>query len=335
MTLNNVVNFEINKHEYYFIYEKELRALLHKFKKKAYDYNGILYGDIVINSIIAKYYKDKFLEEKNDNLNFWKTEISPETAARTITSKNFDVYFKTFHDYMNFYNYIKKNYQIIENISFNSNIFLHNKYIINENIGKTITWQGVDINLNLNITTKMPHEKNIEPPFGLANFNSDLLVMTKDCNGPRFSKNTGIDNLDNMNIIDKNLIFAKLIKDICYFKIIIISKNELANNFIANKTIEYIENGWNIQNIPFKIEKYNSDNSTVCCICLEDINKNTDVSILTNTIGDNYLYIHTKCLFDYISNKIINNNELICPLRQKINFIKIKDDNDIIKMLKN
>lgn len=327
----NNINFKTNKYEILFIYEKELRALLHNFKLKSYEYNGILYGDIVINSIISKYYKEKFLKNEN-NINFWSTEIDPNTSARTITSTNFDVYFRMFNDYIKFFNYIKtnNNYEIIDSNSIDINNFIHNKYIIKINIGKTITWSGVEILLNLNITSRLPNTNYIEPPFFHAEFTTNLLIMSKNSNGPRFSKNTGIINLDNMDTIDKNLLFAKIIKDICNFKLYIISNNYISNNYIAAKSLEYIKKGWIIPNIPFKIDKYNNliDNNKSCNICLEDFSDNMYISKFKNNDGNDGCVLHTKCILDYIENKLKNNEILVCPYRQPINFFE-KSDNII------
>jgi len=318
--INNA--FKTQTHENFFIYEKELRALLHNFKKKAYEYNGILYGEIVINSIISKYYKEKFLQT-NDNSNFWNTEIDPLTAPRVITTKNFDVYFKNFNEYLNFFNYIKteKKFEIINTTNLESNNFIHNKYLINVNIGKTITWNGIDISINLNITSKLPKNKYIEPPFNEAHFTSDLLIMTKDGNGPRFSRNTGIYELDNMNIIEKNEYFAKIIKELCFFNISIVSKNILANNYIAYKCIEYLKNNWTISNLPFKIEKYNDISPTTCYICLDEINNENKIG---KFINNGNCTLHFNCLIEYLKNKLESNSELICPLRQDINFTNHK-----------
>lgn len=319
--------FKTQTHENIFIYEKELRALLHNLKKKAYEYNGMLYGDIVISSIISKYYKEKFLEENNNN-NFWNTEIDPSTAARVITTKNFDVFFKNFNEYLYFFNYIKteKKFEITSTINIESDNYIHNKYIININIGKTITWNGVNILINLNITSKMPKDKYIEPPFDEAYFTRDLLIMTKDGNGPRFSRNTGIEKLDNMNIIDKNECFAKIIKDICFFKTHIVSKNYLANNYIAHKTIEYLENKWTIPNLPFMIEKHN-DMPVTCYICLDEINKEENIG---KFVDNSKSILHYNCLIEYLKNKLNSDSELTCPLRQNINFLNHDFINDYL-----
>lgn len=320
--------FKTQKHENFFIYEKELRALLHNLKKKAYEFNGILYGDVVINSIISKYYKELFLQNNNDNNDFWNTEIDPSTAPRVITTKNFDVFFKTFNEYLAFFNYIKmeNKFEIINTTNLESNLFIHNKYIINVNIGKTITWSGINISLNLNITSRMPKDKYIEPPFNEANFTSDLLIMTKDGNGPRFSKNTGIDKLDNLNLIEKNELFAKIIKDICFFKIYIVSKNNLANNYIAYKSVEYLENKWIIPNLPFKISNYEK-NPITCYICLEEINKENKIGEFLN---NGKCILHFNCLIEYLKNKLETKSDLKCPLRQDIDFISYNFINDYL-----
>ena len=344
----NLTNFNINKHENIFIYQKELRALLHNLKTKAFEFNGILYGDIVINSIIAKFYKDKFLHNNNNFNDFWNNNIDLNTIARTITSNNFDVYFKNFNDYMKFYNFIitDNNFNIVNTTNLDSFNFISNKYIINTKIGKTITWTGIDIKINLNISTSLPNEKNIEPPFNLSFFTTDLLILTKENNGPRLSKNTGIQTIDNMNIVDKNILFANIIKNLCNFNISIISNNLLYNNDIAIKSINFINNGWYINNLPFilknnNLNNYDSDNdnennndndndtdnnSNICMICLEKI-KNNNLSFFIN---NNKQFLHSKCLLKYLSNILDENKDLICPFRQKILFIN--NNNDFINL---
>ena len=316
----NLNDNETNIYTNIFIFDKELRAFLHILKSKAYENNGVLYGDIVINSIVAKYYKNKFLNKYNFSTeNFWNTNFDIETKSRTITSKNFDVYFKNINDYIKFNDYIKNNkYEIIENIDFNNNNYIHNKYKLINYIGSTITWIGAKIELNINITTNIPNENYMEPPFNMSYFTTDLLIMKKNSNGPIISNNTGILYL-NDNEIKQNLL-VKLIYNISNYNIHILCNNNNNNNYIAKKYINYLINGWNIINSPIKtyIYKYFHENNT-CLICLDDIQNNKIVSNINYEINDKNIY-HKECLIKYLNNKIDNDNELVCPYRKKINF---------------
>ena len=48
----NITNLHTRRFTNSFIYNKELRALLHNLKTKAFELNGIIFGEIVLNSII-------------------------------------------------------------------------------------------------------------------------------------------------------------------------------------------------------------------------------------------------------------------------------------------
>lgn len=325
----NELNTNTYIHTNIFIFEKELRAFLHILKLKAFENNGILYGDIVINSIIAKYYKNIFLNKYNFSTeNFWNTNFDIETKLRTITSKNFDVFFKNIDDFIKFNDYIKNNkFEIIENIDFSNNNYIHNKYKLINYIGSTITWTGIKIELNINITTNIPNQNYIEPPFNNSYFTTDLLLMKKNSNGPIISNYTGILYLNDNNI--KKKLLEKIIHNISKYNIHILCNNISNNNYIAKKYINYLKNGWNILNSPINTYINNNISSNITClICLDDIELDNKVSILNNSKN----ILHNECLIKYLNNKIENNDEIVCPYRKKIIFTI---DNDINKVIDN
>ena len=208
-------------------------------------------------------------------------------------------------------------------------ILIHTKYVINVNIGKTITWKGIDFDIYLNITTKIPNGNNIQPPFEQTNFIHDILIMTKEGYGPRISQYTGIKDIDNMDIVNKNLLFAKIIEDLCYYKTYILANNYLYNNYLAMKSIELINNGWFIINSPISISKNKDTNEEICIICLDNIEKNSDIGMFKT----NNCTLHKNCLIDYIKNKVNNDTDkLLCPYRQPIDFVP---NNSIFDYLKN
>lgn len=327
-------NFVIDKYSNYFIYQKELRALIKILKKKSFDLNGILYGEVVLNNIISKYYKEKFSNNNQNDFNeFWNTNYDTDTLGRVITTNTFDVYFKNFNDYLKFISYIQNNvlFKINDTINIDSLLLIHTKFLITVNIGKTITWSGVDIKLNLNITTKIPNGKYIEPPFEQTNYIQDILIMSKDSYGPRISKFTGLEDIDNMDIINKNMLFAKIIEDLCYYKTYILTNNYNFNNYLASKSVELINNGWNILNSPINICKNcNESSDDICVICLDNIENNTDIGIFKR---NNYI-LHKECLINYITSKVNSNTEkLLCPYRQPIDFIC--NNNNVYNYLNN
>ena len=52
------------------------------------------------------------------------------------------------------------------------------------------------------------------------------------------------------------------------------------------------------------------------------------ISKFKNNDGNDGCVLHTKCILDYIENKLKNNEILVCPYRQPINFFE-KSDNII------
>ena len=124
-------NFVIDKYSNYFIYQKELRALIKILKKKSFDLNGILYGEVVLNNIISKYYKEKFSNNNQNDFNeFWNTNYDTDTLGRVITTNTFDVYFKNFTDYLKFISYIQNNilFKVNDTINIDSLLLIHTKF---------------------------------------------------------------------------------------------------------------------------------------------------------------------------------------------------------------
>ena len=100
----------------FFILEKEQRAFTHLVKNKIYQYNGILYGDIVINTILVKYFKNEFINNKNNFSDYWNEKIDEKTKLRTLTSNKIDVYFKNLNDYVNFIEYLKSSLTLMPSL---------------------------------------------------------------------------------------------------------------------------------------------------------------------------------------------------------------------------
>ena len=312
-----------------FIIQKELRKLINILKEKMFYNNGILFGDIVANLLIVKYYKNEF-EKKNYNYNFfWNTDLDKQTILRTDTINKIDVYFANLNDYMNFIEFLKtsKIFEIILIKNIDNQTHINNLYEISTKLGRTLTYSGYSINVILNIYMKLPSYKYLEPPFNNANFLTDILIMTKN-RELKISKNTGIVEIDKMNIIQKSILQTFILKQICDKNNYILSTNYNLNNQIAKKVLEYNKNEFNIINSPLIIKKCTNYFRNTCYICQYEINYNDDIMLINNI---SQCVLHNECGNKYLENLLEKNENINCPLRQKINFIK--NDIETIKKL--
>ena len=141
-----------------FIVQKELRKLINIINERILYNNGILFGDIVTNLLITKYYKNEF-EKKNFSYKlFWNTKVDIETILRTDTINRIDVYFVNMNDYINFVEFLKvsKIFKIISLQIIDNPLYINNLYEISTKLGKTLTYSGYSINLDINILMKLP-----------------------------------------------------------------------------------------------------------------------------------------------------------------------------------
>lgn len=166
---------------------------------------------------------------------------------------------------------------------------------------------------------KMPGcNSNLEPPFNKTKFLTDVLLMTKN-REYKISKNTGIIQIDNMNIIEKSIFYTKILKEICSKKNYIMCEDLLSNNIIAKKVLEYNKNNWHIANAPIILTKCNNYFINKCYICQYEINYNDDIMLIDNI---SKCVLHSECGNKYLDKLLEKNENIICPLRQSINFIK-------------
>lgn len=140
----------------------------------------------------------------------------------------------------------------------------------------------------------------------------------------KISKNTGITEIDNMNIIEKSMFYTKFLKEICAKKNYIMCNDiRSTNNIIAKRVLEYNKNDWNIMNSPIILTKCSNYFINKCYICQYEINYGDDVILIDNI---SKCVLHAECCNKYLENLLEKNENIICPLRQSINFIK----NDIL-----
>lgn len=306
-----------------FIVQKELRKLINILKENIFNNNGLLFGDIVANFLIIKYHKKIFEKKINDFKNYWDDNYDVETILRTEICNKIDVYFINLNDYTKFIDFLKNSkifeITLIKNID--NLVYINNLYEITTRLGKTLTYIGYPINVSINMLVKMPGcNNNLEPPFNNTNFLTDILLMTKN-REYKISKNTGIIEIDNMNIIEKSIFYTKVLKEICAKKNHIICNNIHTisnNNTIAKKTLEYNKNEWNVINSPIILTKCSNYVINKCYICQYEINYNDNIMLIDNI---SKCVLHADCGNKYLENLLEKNENIICPLRQSINFI--------------
>lgn len=331
------------------IYGKEKRALVNNIKKIGLDKNGIIFGGLVRDEIIASHYRDEFVSKKLNFSRYWDKKYDIETNARLIIPNDIDIYFKNNYNINEFIesiqHYIKSfngkiiiqeyNSPNLKNLSYNLNLSLnHTKIFIEIRLGRTITFSGIRLNLEIDVISNVEQPKTIlEPPFYNIDFLSNVFIMEKN-NGIikiRLSNCTGT-ILDNMNFFKKSINSTKILDDIINFRTQFIRniKNNLDSEYInCFRIIKMIdrEYSWNITNIPFSpitIDDDNDDNK--CCICLEKYNKKLPlISINTNSKTKNIL--HRCCFISYLKSeqqkRYRNQDNIIeirCPFRNAFNF---------------
>jgi len=333
------------------IYGKEKRSLINKIKRIAFNRNGIIFGGLVRDEIIATYYREEFITKKLNFKKYWDKDYHPETNKRLLIPKDVDIYFRDASHIPEFIDDIKAFVQLfngfinihdmsnstnIRHFNYSLNIRLkHTKLYISFILGKTISYSGTSIRLEIDIISNNDNSiLDIEPPFYNLDFHSNIFIMEKQ-NGIvnlRPSNCTGTP-LDTMNFFDKSKNCAKILCDIVNLRTQFIGNNtnsiytEYINCYRIIKMIDRGEYSWDITNVPFTpITILEEDEDDRCCICLENYKKEQSlISITTNSRSKNIL--HRRCFISYLKEeqrkKYRNDNNLIeirCPFRNPFNF---------------
>lgn len=265
------------------LYYEKLNKFLQILEKQIINNNGIIYDIYACSSLLALYNKKCYFNKQLPIENFYDISYDIQTIDRIITITNIKITFKQCIDHINFYTFINENANIIN-----------------------------ELKISFDITIS-----NDEPPFKSNNYICYGLLLTKDENNkPKYyySRNTGTpyDYHDNVG--------KKIINDILN------KKTQYIRGFHTNYEIftniyKMINNGWIINNLPYKISSIiSSDN---CPICLNRFKENKD-EILT-LYKDIFSYqspqyqIHHKCLIKFFN---IQKNSIYfkCPYRYIIDF---------------
>jgi hypothetical protein len=329
---------------------KEKRFAFYAIKMIGINENGIIYGGMVRDEIIATHFKSKFDEYYADGPDvkysrFWDTSYHPESSKRALIPNDMDIYF---HNNSSAEEFIKKITKYFND--YNGKIYItdcvlyaierhyiHKKINIYLKVGRSICNTGYRMKLDIDLIINNDERNKIEPPFNNGDFTCNLFVMSKIAHNQyeiRLSRNTGT-KLDTISIVDRSKFQSKILSDL------IKEKTEFIRN-IQSPATEYM-NGIRIfkmlnhpyikiTNVLFKeIENNTNIEDCICDICqisIKDEEKPSKelVKIITNKHAPNIM--HKSCFKDYLQtevrkkyvNTITNEIECKCTRRNVFNF---------------
>lgn len=339
---------------------KEIRIAYNKLKMDGLLCNGIIFGGMVRDEIIATYNKtlfDNFIKSNKELYkNYWDTSYHPESMERTRIPNDMDIYFSSKINADKFINKIE------EFVKFHGGIFtiistannpallytigrncIHNKILITFRPGRTFSFAGHKIELKIDIIINTDSHYYYEPPFEACDFTCNLFVMVKNSQGYdiRLSNNTGTP-LDSMDFISKKRIETKIIDELLMKRIEFIRNvpSDSAEYINGFRIMKMLKKDYKITNLLFrdidKSKKRKDSKETKKCeyqcdICMNDIDINNNdnlIEILTNKYHKNIM--HKSCFINYLDNEIskkyVNREtgeiECRCSRRNPFNFKK-------------
>lgn len=325
---------------------KEKRFAYNHIKLMGIRINGIIFGGMVRDEIVATYYKSLFDEHcastsKKNYKKFWITSYHLETIKRTIIPNDMDIYFQnteaaetfitSLESYATLYN---GGITIINSplYEFGENL-IHKKIYINLYVGRTMIYPGIKMRLNIDVIINNT-QTIIEPPFNNGDFTCNLFVMSKTGDNNyeiRLSKNTGT-KLDSMSFIRKSNLQVKIMNDLIsnsteFIRTSIRDDSEYINGV---RILKMIEKNMKISNLPFR-ELDTTDSTETCDICQMNIQSQEVpgqkfIEISTNKHAINIM--HKSCFYRYLKNEIYkkyrntetNVIECRCTRRNLFNF---------------
>lgn len=337
---------------------KEIRLAYNKIKYHALFHNGIVFGGMVRDEIIATYNKTLFDNYvKSDSSlykRYWDKTFHPESINRMKIPNDIDIYFNNEDNAKKFIEDIEKfqeayaGHILMIDKSNTSTLFytIQNdcshmkimKIILTFRLGKTLSFNGHKIEINLDVIINNDIHYNYEPPFNSCDFTCNLFVMVKNSRSYdiRLSKNTGTP-LDKLDYVNKKRMELKIIDELLLGRIEFIRNiNSINTEFINGFRIMKIltKDEYKITNLLFreieKIEDYKECEKCMCDICLCEINMNDGnekfIEIMTNKHCKNIM--HKYCFIQYLNNEIskkylnkeTNEIECRCSRRNPFNF---------------
>jgi len=330
------------------ILNKEKRAAYNSIKLMGININGIIFGGMVRDEIIATHYKSLFDEhcksDKKIYKKFWNMNYHVETAKRTLIPNDMDIYFQnnesaeTFLTSLGTYasafngNIIVRNsilYDLSENL-------VHKKIAVNLYIGRTISYAGIHMRLKIDVIINNSANNIIEPPFNNGDFTCNLFIMRKSIENNyeiRLSNNTGT-ILDTMSFVKKINLQAKIMNDLIDNKTEFIRTcfREDAEYINGMRILKMLDSNMKITNLLFREidETSSTENCDICQMSLQtqETRPGTFIELLTNKHAINVM--HKPCFLKYLKNEVYKKNrnditneiECRCTRRNLFNFKK-------------
>jgi hypothetical protein len=330
------------------ILKKEKRAAYNSIKLMGININGIIFGGMVRDEIIATHYKSLFDEhcksDKKIYKKFWNMNYHVETAKRTLIPNDMDIYFQnnesaeTFLTSLGTYasafngNIIVRNsilYDLSENL-------VHKKIAVNLYIGRTISYAGIHMRLKIDVIINNSANNIIEPPFNNGDFTCNLFIMRKSIENNyeiRLSNNTGT-ILDTMSFVKKINLQAKIMNDLIDNKTEFIRTcfREDAEYINGMRILKMLDSNMKITNLLFREidETSSTENCDICQMSLQtqETRPGTFIELLTNKHAINVM--HKPCFLKYLKNEVYKKNrnditneiECRCTRRNLFNFKK-------------
>jgi hypothetical protein len=330
---------------------KEKRLLFTIIKMTVINCDGIIYGGLVRDEIIATHHKSLFDnyedEECEDNhdkyAKFWDKSYHPESKFRTLIPNDIDIYFKNneiSHAFItkirNFVEEHKGTLYMRNGFLYTTNHqFIHKKITMIFKVGKTFCTSGFRISINMDVVINTNPEITIEPPFNNADFSCNVFIMSKIAENKyeiRLSKNTGT-KLDTLSFVKKSQFQANILNDLIEGRTEFVRKNDLPDAEYINglRILKMLTHYYNLKitNLLFReIEYQKTDN--ICDICQLSFDENEKqeplIEILTNKYST--YQMHKSCFVQYLSNEItkryVNTStnciECKCTRRNVFNF---------------
>jgi len=324
---------------------REKRLLFNIIKMMVINCDGIIYGGLVRDEIIATHHKSLFdeVDDEEKYSKFWDKSYHPESKFRTLIPNDIDIYFKNNEIAQTFISRVSAFSEQNKGTIFMRNGFLysmdqryiHKKITMVFKLGKTFCSSGFKAEINMDVVVNNTTTVSIEPPFNNADFSSNIFVMSKIAEHKyeiRLSKNTGT-KLDEMSFVKKSQIQAKILNDLVECKTEFIRSIDTHDTEYVNglRILKLLNHSYNfkITNLLFReIENQKSDN--ICDICqssFDDSEKQEPIiEILTNKHATHCM--HKSCFMQYLANEIskksvnniTNKIECKCSRRNIFNF---------------
>lgn len=308
---------------------KELRMAYSKLRNQVIHNDGIVFGGMVRDEIIATYNKTKFEKYiKSDTdlyKRFWDRTFHPESINRMKVPNDIDVYFNKTENANKFVESVElmnKSFDGLLTISEAINPgTMHytalsscvlKKIKMELWLGKTLAFRGYKLEVNIDMIVNNDDEIShiFEPPFNSCDFTCNMFVMVKAASGYdiRLSKNTGTP-VDSLDYVSKKRIETKIIDELLlgrveFVRSVLSANAEYVNGFRIVKMIQKYE--YEITNLLFRsVERTRVIEPTRCDICIVDIEsaeRENLIEILTNEHCTNIM--HKRCFIDYLKNEI-------------------------------